>query len=253
MRRPSALGSETRLHEPVVQAEQVHRDRAGRRMAGHERVANEREHSTAKNAQPSTVAYCARRPNTRGPVTRRARCRAGSERVQRDRVEQFGLGHAWVANESRSNPNPGAWFACSVLEVNSEIGDGAFRDLGRGAMLYILRAGSMTGILTRTHGTGPDTSTVQFRPSCKCVINSGPAVAATHLAAGGPRRRLLRLARRKTRREWKGSRSYPEQPLRGASRWSRQLVERRAAACQGGHESHRRHRRCEGGAPAARR
>jgi hypothetical protein len=38
-------------------------------------------------------------------------------------------------------------------------------------MLYIRRAGSMTGILTRTHGTGPDTSTVQFRPSCKCVIN----------------------------------------------------------------------------------
>ena len=37
-------------------------------------------------------------------------------------------------------------------------------------MLYILRAGSMTGILTRTHGTGPDTSTVHFRPRCKCVI-----------------------------------------------------------------------------------
>ena len=66
---------------------------------------------------------------------------------------------------------PGAWFAFSVLEVDSEIGDGAFRDLGRGAMLYILRPERMTGILTRTHGTGPDTSTVQFRPSCKCVIN----------------------------------------------------------------------------------
>ena len=80
-----------------------------------------------------------------------------------------------VTNESRLKYEPiripGAWFACSVLEVDSEIGDGAFRDLGRGAMLYILRAGSMTGILTRTHGTGPDTSTVQFRPSCKCVIN----------------------------------------------------------------------------------
>ena len=42
------------------------------------------------------------------PVTRRARCRAGSERVQRDRVGKFGLGHAWVANESLtlSNPKP---------------------------------------------------------------------------------------------------------------------------------------------------
>ena len=32
----------------VAHAERVHRDRAGRGMAGHERVANEREHSTAK-------------------------------------------------------------------------------------------------------------------------------------------------------------------------------------------------------------
>ena len=72
MRRPSALGSETRLHEPVVQAEQaeqVHRDQVEQFGLGHERVANEREHSTAKNAQRSTVAYCARRPNTRGPVS----------------------------------------------------------------------------------------------------------------------------------------------------------------------------------------
>ena len=67
--------------------------------------------------------------------------------------------------------NPGAWFACSVLEVNSETGEGAFCDLGRGAMLYILRAGSMTGILTRTHGTGPDTSTVHIRPSSTCDSN----------------------------------------------------------------------------------
>ena len=59
-----------------------------------------------KTLNPATVAYCAACPNTHGPVTRRARCRAGSERVQRDRVEQFGLGHAWVANESRSNPKP---------------------------------------------------------------------------------------------------------------------------------------------------
>ena len=41
--------SSQRVHrEPVVHAEQVHRDRAVRGMAGHERVANEREHSTAK-------------------------------------------------------------------------------------------------------------------------------------------------------------------------------------------------------------
>ena len=33
----------------VVHAERVHSDRAGRGMAGHERVANEREHSTAKS------------------------------------------------------------------------------------------------------------------------------------------------------------------------------------------------------------
>ena len=32
----------------VVHAEQVHRDRAVRGMTGHARVANEREHSTAK-------------------------------------------------------------------------------------------------------------------------------------------------------------------------------------------------------------
>ena len=35
---------------PVVHAERVHRDRSERGMAGHERVANEREHSAAKNA-----------------------------------------------------------------------------------------------------------------------------------------------------------------------------------------------------------
>jgi hypothetical protein len=148
------LGSETRRCEPVVHAEQVHRDRVEQVGLGHERVANEREHSTAKHAQPSSVAYCARRPNTRGPVINRARCRAGSERVQRDRVEQFGLGHEWVANESRSNPKPRrVVLACSVLEVNSETGEGAFRDLGRGTMLYIRRAGCMTGILTRTHAS----------------------------------------------------------------------------------------------------
>ena len=46
-----------------------------------------------------------------------------------------------------------------------------FEISARGTMLYIRRTGGMTGTLTRTHGTGPDTSTVQFRPSCKCVIN----------------------------------------------------------------------------------
>ena len=41
--------STRRVHRgAVVHAEQVHRDRAVPRMAGHERVANEREHSTAK-------------------------------------------------------------------------------------------------------------------------------------------------------------------------------------------------------------
>ena len=106
VRRPSARGSEPRLHEPVVQAERVHRDRVERSGLGHERVANEREHSTAKKRLISAVVHCAVYPNTHGPVTRRARCRAGSERVQRDRVETFGLCHAWVANESRSDPKP---------------------------------------------------------------------------------------------------------------------------------------------------
>ena len=48
VRRPSARGSEPRLHEPVVQAERVHRDRVERFGLGHERVANKRDHSTAK-------------------------------------------------------------------------------------------------------------------------------------------------------------------------------------------------------------
>ena len=104
VRRPSARGSEPRLHEPVVQAERVHRDRVERFGLGHERVANEREHSTAKKRLISAVVHCAVYPNTHGPVTRRVRCRAGSERVQRDRVGKFGLCHAWVANESRSIP-----------------------------------------------------------------------------------------------------------------------------------------------------
>ena len=40
----------------VVHAEQVHRDRAVPRMAGHERVANEGEHSTAKRI-PNTELW----------------------------------------------------------------------------------------------------------------------------------------------------------------------------------------------------
>ena len=59
-----------------------------------------------KTLRTSAVAHCARCPNTHGPVTRRARCRARSERVQRDRVGKFGLCHAWVTIESRSNPKP---------------------------------------------------------------------------------------------------------------------------------------------------
>ena len=80
-----------------------------------------------------------------------------------------------VTNESRLKHDPirspGAWFACSVLEPNSEIGDGAFRDLGRGAMLYILRAGRMTASSTRTHRTGSDSTRIQIRPSGKCDSN----------------------------------------------------------------------------------
>ena len=80
-----------------------------------------------------------------------------------------------VTNESRLKHDPirspGAWFAFSVLEPNSEIGDGAFRDLGRGAMLYILRSGRMTASSTRPHRTGSDSTRIQIRPSGKCVIN----------------------------------------------------------------------------------
>ena len=43
--------------------------------------------------------------------------------------------------------------------------------------MYIRLTGSMTEILTRTHGTGPDTSTVQFRPSGKCDSNRCPIPA----------------------------------------------------------------------------
>ena len=39
-----------------------------------------------KPPRTTAVAHCARRPNTHGPVTRRARCRARSEWVQRGRV-----------------------------------------------------------------------------------------------------------------------------------------------------------------------
>ena len=52
------MGPETRLRERVVHAEQVHRDRAGRGMAGHERVANEREHTTAKCEKRPKPALC---------------------------------------------------------------------------------------------------------------------------------------------------------------------------------------------------
>ena len=79
---------------------------SGEDMASHARVANEREHSTAKKRLIGAVAHCAVYPNTHGPVTRRARCRARSEWVQRDRVGKFGLGHAWVTIESRSIPKP---------------------------------------------------------------------------------------------------------------------------------------------------
>jgi hypothetical protein len=90
--------------------------------------------------------------------------------IQRGRVGKFGLCHAWVANHDPFR-SPGAWFASSVLEVNSETGDGAFRDLCRGGMLYILRVGRMTGILTRTHRTGSDSKRIQIRPSGKCDSN----------------------------------------------------------------------------------
>ena len=59
-----------------------------------------------KPPRTTAVAHCARWPNTHGPVARRARCRARSERVQRDRVGKFGLCHAWVTIESRSIPKP---------------------------------------------------------------------------------------------------------------------------------------------------
>ena len=137
-------------------------------MASHARVTIELYHGTAKPPRTTAVTYCVRRPNTHGPVTRRARCRARSEWVQRDRVGKIGLGHAWVANESRSILKPGAWFTCSVLEPNSETGDGAFRDLGRGGMLYILRAGRMTASSTRPHRTSSDSTRIQIRPSGKC-------------------------------------------------------------------------------------
>ena len=81
-------------------------DRVGRCMASHERVTIERYHSTAKTPRTSAVAYCVRRPNTHGPVTRRARCRARSERVQRGRVGRIRAGHERVTIETRSNPKP---------------------------------------------------------------------------------------------------------------------------------------------------
>ncbi len=121
--RRVALGSASRLCEPVAHAERVHRDRVERFGLGHERVANKRDHSTAKNAQPSAVVHCAVYPNTHGPVTRRARCRAGSERVQRDRVEPFIAGHERVTIQSEPRARDSHF---QFWEVNSEIGDGAF-------------------------------------------------------------------------------------------------------------------------------
>ena len=56
VRRPSALGSATRRCEPVAHAERVQRDRVGPFIAGHERVANEGEHSTAKRS-PNTELW----------------------------------------------------------------------------------------------------------------------------------------------------------------------------------------------------
>ena len=96
-------------HGAVAHAEWVHSDRIEQFGLGHAWVVNEREHSRTVAYYavcPRTVAYYAVYPNTHGPVTRRARCRAGSERVQRDRVETFGLCHAWVTIESRSIPKP---------------------------------------------------------------------------------------------------------------------------------------------------
>ena len=60
------------------------------------------DNAPLKAPKTSTVAYCAVCPNTRGPVTRRVRCRGGSERVQRDRVEQLGLGHERVTIQSEA-------------------------------------------------------------------------------------------------------------------------------------------------------
>ena len=108
--------STRRVHrEPVAHAEQVHRDRAVPRMAGHERVANEREHSTA-NASPNTraVVYCVRRPSARGSEPRRCEPVAHAERVQRDRVGPFIAGHERVANEGEHStakriPNTELW------------------------------------------------------------------------------------------------------------------------------------------------
>ena len=111
-----------------------------------------------------------------------------------------GLGRVYT-NEPRSNPNLGRIFTSSVLEVNSETGEGAFRDLSRGAMLYILWAGSMSQIFTRTHGTGPDTSTVQFRPSCKCVINSDTPSRTGALVRAGPDARRWITGQKKDTKE----------------------------------------------------
>ena len=69
---------------------------------------------------------------------------------------------------------------------NSETGEGAFRDFGRGTTLYIRRARRMTGILTRTHETGPDTSTVQFRPVANVTASNWYTSNCQLHRVGGP-------------------------------------------------------------------
>ena len=140
-------------------------------MASHARVANELYHGTAKPPRTTAAAHCVRWPNAHGPVTRRHDAVRGPSAFS-----VTGLGNlVYATHGSRLNHDPfrspGAWFACSVLEPNREIGDGAFRDLGRGGMLYILRAGIMTASSTRPHRTGSDSTRIQIRPSGKCDSN----------------------------------------------------------------------------------
>ena len=88
VRRPNALGSETRRHEPVVHVERVHSARAEPCIAGHERVTIERQHTTVKSALNQRCGVLCDVPQyTRPRNSGRARCRAGSEWVQRGRKD----------------------------------------------------------------------------------------------------------------------------------------------------------------------